>query len=423
MNDPSHIYWANAMFSAADRAFNAQCAGVLRHAGYHVFLPQEAAVNTSVEESLPASEDIFRVDTSAILGSSCLVACIDQETIDSGVACEIGIARAHGIPIVGLYTDMRQHRTGQGHMYKNLYVLGAIGTAGEIVSRVDDLPRTLEQYLESPESSPLPSEIKESARQHFNSIALRYSAFVQRLESWYSPPWGLQQILDPWFQADLPGRVVEYGCGAGRLGKHISRRFPSVYYLGYDISRAMIEVANVGTGTNSLFTSAWAEVENQAGQRAFDMAVVAFTLHDHPAPGQTLSHVADCIRPGGTILIVDLSAWDLPALTDLLRRGLALPLRASDSRLDPVKLTALARAARSAVTSCEVAMPLVHFPSAADLGEYLDLFGVFDGMDLPLGLKRNAPLGRRRSAKRILENQTYPFTDQRAFVVCILEKQ
>jgi nucleoside 2-deoxyribosyltransferase len=127
------IYWANALFTEADRKFNAYYVERLREVGYDVFLPQEAAVN---EEILPIAEDVFRVDTTAVINSCLLVACLDQETIDSGVACEIGLAYAFGIPIIGLYTDIRQYRQGPGKMYKNLYVIGAIESIGEIVRSV-----------------------------------------------------------------------------------------------------------------------------------------------------------------------------------------------------------------------------------------------------------------------------------------------
>jgi nucleoside 2-deoxyribosyltransferase len=127
------IYWANALFTEADRKFNAYYVERLREVGYDVFLPQEAAVN---EEILPTAEDVFRVDTTAVINSCLLVACLDQETIDSGVACEIGLAYAFGIPIIGLYTDIRQYRQGPGKMYKNLYVIGAIESIGEIVRSV-----------------------------------------------------------------------------------------------------------------------------------------------------------------------------------------------------------------------------------------------------------------------------------------------
>ena len=146
-NVHSQIYWANSMFSDADRIFNARCAEALRGAGYQVFLPQDAAVNSVSSDSEPDAGGVFRNDTSAILDADLLVACIDQETIDSGVACEIGIARAHGIPIIGLYTDIRQRRQGIGRMYKNLYVLGAIESVGEVVSTVEKLPQVVSRHL------------------------------------------------------------------------------------------------------------------------------------------------------------------------------------------------------------------------------------------------------------------------------------
>jgi nucleoside 2-deoxyribosyltransferase len=103
---------------------------VLRKGGYQVFLPQEAAVNKPIEESSPSAEDIFRGDTSEILESDLLIACIDQETIDCSVACEIGVAFAYGIPVVGLYTDIRQYRKGRGQMYKNLWLFSKFSRKG-----------------------------------------------------------------------------------------------------------------------------------------------------------------------------------------------------------------------------------------------------------------------------------------------------
>lgn len=146
----NRIYWANALFSVADREFNAHCAERLREAGYDVFLPQEAPLT---KESSPAAKDVFRTDTEAILSSHLLVAGLDQEAIDSGVACEIGIAHASGVPIVGLYTDIRQFRRGRAQMYKNLYVIGAVETSGRIVSSLDELLRVLPEFLPLPASA------------------------------------------------------------------------------------------------------------------------------------------------------------------------------------------------------------------------------------------------------------------------------
>ncbi|MFX0045901.1 MAG: nucleoside 2-deoxyribosyltransferase, partial [Candidatus Hermodarchaeota archaeon] len=76
-----------------------------------------------------------------------LVACIDQFPIDSGVACEIGVAYASGIPIIGFYTDIRSKREGSGRVYKNQYVMGAIEAVGEVVYSIDQLLQVIPKYL------------------------------------------------------------------------------------------------------------------------------------------------------------------------------------------------------------------------------------------------------------------------------------
>ena len=133
------IYWANALFSLADREFNRVSAERVRAAGYSIFLPQEAFAG----DADPSNEEIFRADTRELQASDVVVACIDQFPIDTGVACEIGVAYASGIPVIGLYTDIRKDREGQGRLYKNQYVLGAIEASGTIVGSIDELIQAL----------------------------------------------------------------------------------------------------------------------------------------------------------------------------------------------------------------------------------------------------------------------------------------
>lgn len=137
----SHVYWANSIFSAADRAFNEGCVCRLREDGHEVECPEESEFNAVTAN--PSAREIFLGDTASIQGCEVLVACIDQESIDSGVACEVGLAWALGKRILGLYTDFRQHRVGQFRMYKNPYVVGCIEDRGKIVSSVDGLLQEL----------------------------------------------------------------------------------------------------------------------------------------------------------------------------------------------------------------------------------------------------------------------------------------
>ena len=131
------LYWANSIFSEADRRFNDEVVERLRTAGIDVLSPQHLPFNTAGHDATAAT--IFQTDTSMIESCDVLAACIDQESIDCGVACEIGIAWARGKRIVALYTDFRQHRSGQFRMYKNPYLIGCIQDRGFMVDSVEAL--------------------------------------------------------------------------------------------------------------------------------------------------------------------------------------------------------------------------------------------------------------------------------------------
>lgn len=131
------IYWANSIFSTADRNFNDLCVGILRREGYTVLTPQDNLFNQNNIEC--TADEIFIKDTEMIKECDVFVACIDQETIDCGVACEIGIAWADNKKLFGVYTDFRQFRKGEGKMYKNPYVLGCIKSRGTIVTNIEHL--------------------------------------------------------------------------------------------------------------------------------------------------------------------------------------------------------------------------------------------------------------------------------------------
>ena len=131
------IYWANSIFNEADRKFNTACVKRLRKEGYVLLNPQENEFNNT--NSKCDSSEIFSKDTEMINDSDVFIACIDQESIDSGVACELGIAWSLDKKIFGLYTDFRQFRIGEGKMYKNPYVIGCIEGKGKIFSNINNL--------------------------------------------------------------------------------------------------------------------------------------------------------------------------------------------------------------------------------------------------------------------------------------------
>jgi nucleoside 2-deoxyribosyltransferase/SAM-dependent methyltransferase len=412
------------MFSMADQAFNIQCATLLRDQGHEVFLPQEASLNTPDKERSPEAVRVFRLDSREIAATDVLVACIDQESIDSGVACEIGLAYARGIPIIGLYTDIRQYRRGRGLMYKNLYVLGAIESMGRIVSRPEDLIPCLRD-LQDLRSRPLePVEAAPTiVSTHFNAVSERLEGFVSRLESWYNPSWTIATHLDQLPPLASDARILDVGCGTGRITDSLRQKFPQGTYLGYDISSHMVERARARCHDESAqFTSSWETVAATARERPFDLSVLAFVLHDAHSRSALLASVRDCLSPDGIILIVDLAKDDLPVITCFLRDWTVSPLLAHDPRLDAPALLEVAQQTAMAIVDVRISLRTVTFARPGDLDEYLNLFGIYSGMDLPIAFGKLPHDEARELIMNGLATLSYPLADSRAFVTCVLRR-
>ncbi|KRN24857.1 nucleoside 2-deoxyribosyltransferase [Lacticaseibacillus camelliae] len=147
------IYFANALFSEADFAFNAQLVEKLRKAApsLDIYLPQEnASIND--KNAYADSKMIAQADTEKVLAADLMIAVLDGPTIDVGVATEIGVAYAKHIPILGLYTDSRRlGATNQQKLaalqdvaenqfhYLNLYTIGLIKLNGAVFTNSADL--------------------------------------------------------------------------------------------------------------------------------------------------------------------------------------------------------------------------------------------------------------------------------------------
>lgn len=104
---------------------------------------------------------IALADTEKVLESDLMIALLDGLTIDPGVASEIGVAYAKGIPVIGLYTDSRQRggthpqkiaalqevAENQFH-YLNLYTIGLIKLNGALVTSEEALLSQVKTYLD-----------------------------------------------------------------------------------------------------------------------------------------------------------------------------------------------------------------------------------------------------------------------------------
>ena len=113
------IYFAAPMFAKSDLLYNQQLVKEIRELSSElsIYLPQEnEAINDKT--AYADSRMIALADTEKVLASDLMIALLDGLTIDAGVASEIGVAYAKGIPVIGLYTDTRQPTRKKSLHYK-----------------------------------------------------------------------------------------------------------------------------------------------------------------------------------------------------------------------------------------------------------------------------------------------------------------
>ncbi|MGX4687068.1 nucleoside 2-deoxyribosyltransferase [Vagococcus sp. JNUCC 83] len=157
----TNIYFASPLFSTMEKNYNEWLVKKIRemYTDVSVYLPQEQ-MEINDKNSYADSKMIATYDTNALLNSNLMIAVLDGQSIDVGVATEIGVAYQAGIPIIGLFTDSRQQGADNTKKitalqdiaesqfpYVNLYTIGLIKLNGQVVNSEDDLLTQIHSYL------------------------------------------------------------------------------------------------------------------------------------------------------------------------------------------------------------------------------------------------------------------------------------
>lgn len=392
------VYIASPLFSSAERSFNEDIAGLIRARGYSAFLPQELPDNHSVA---PTEREIFEADTNRLLQSRVLLAVIDGEATDAGVALEIGIALAHHIPVVGLWTDIRQRRTGSGRMYRNIYLTGAIRQNGAIVDSIDAAVASCGTYLkESPTNYALEAErVIESFRSRA-PVLKRASQIVKR---GYEKPFDSDAFLARLVCRSLHNqspRILDFGAGTGRVGKLILKQTPEAHYYPWDpATKKALQIR---------------------GKPKFDAIILSFVLHDYVDKGGLLADIRSRLNSTGKVILLDLEASDLPRLCRSLEDAV-LRFRAtrSDSRLTVGSLAVAARNAGLAISEAGIYTSRFGFGDVKELATYIHAYSLDRGFDIGLMRHYNGNIGE--AIARVTSKLEYPFVDTRSFLYAVLE--
>lgn len=109
------------------------------------------------------------------------------------------------------------------------------------------------------------------------------------------------------------GRVLDVGCGVGRVGIAIAKAFPRCEVVGLDpdassIDRAREAATKAGVGTRIDFVAKTTRDFDRGG--GFDLITACDCVHDFSAPQRTLTEMRALLKPEGTLFVVEPKAAD-----------------------------------------------------------------------------------------------------------------
>ena len=121
-----------------------------------------------------------------------------------------------------------------------------------------------------------------------------------------------QRFADYWLKG-LPdvvarlkngGRMLDFGCGSGRVAMAIKRAFPQAAVSGYDVDAASIARARAAASDLKI------DFATELPRGPFDLVTLCDCIHDLAAPLETLRQVHGLVKADGTVFIVEPKAAD-----------------------------------------------------------------------------------------------------------------
>ena len=408
------MYIANSMFSEADRRFNAFFRDILKQQGFIAYLPQEDSANRKTN---PSNHEIFQQDINMIKEADLLIACLDQETIDPGVACEIGIAVSLSIPVIGLLTDIRQYRT-KNKIYKNPFVTGAIEHAGVIVDSIEDVVRYIKLYEGKKKN------IAGKQQSHYSQNSDIYKDMVNTIESMYDKNFDPFDVICPQLLKSNKYRIADIGCGPSIIGDQLAKLTNVECYLGFDTSENIIK--NQRNVPHELRVHYYAEKKQflaSCRKDKVNFVLLLFMLHDIVNKSEFLIDLSSNFEEGTEFLIIDISTDDLPNLVRETCKFINIAQLKEDTRLSPSLISAIAKDCGLTVEHTNFFNTSIMFNTTNDIKGFIELFAINLGMDFPVINPYLDPYKYSKQLINSIDKLVTPFFDWRSFIICKLIKE
>lgn len=140
---------------------------------------------------------------------------------------------------------------------------------------------------------------------------------IDRFDHWsstYEQSWMQRVLFDPAHHATLtltagivqqPTSVLDVGCGTGKLLRQARAYWPNAQLIGVDPAKGMIEVAQRLTPNATFFTATAEALPLQ--DASVDLALSTISFHHWHDQAAGLREMARVVRPGGYVLLVDMS--------------------------------------------------------------------------------------------------------------------
>lgn len=145
-----------------------------------------------------------------------------------------------------------------------------------------------------------PDNINE--REHFNQWSETYEGSIMQWLLFDRVHRGVLRRIPTGF---TPTRVLDIGCGTGRLLRRMQARWPSVFLIGVDLAAGMVAQARTQTPAASIFL---ARAENlPLKSDTVDLVTSTASFHHWSDQARGVREAMRVLRRGGLFILADMS--------------------------------------------------------------------------------------------------------------------